>query len=248
MNPLRIVSMCAAALALAACGGEDFELPAVSTLTIVAPDEASDSVGAQPICSGEDVYRRQVRDEIDLLRDAVQPYVEMYRVMRRTRLARVRSAGGPVTRAHSGPRGSLTATATAEDDGRVTILVTGALRAHGGEERKILEGWVEADNLSGGWRVFNRAGDHVVSIDWSRVAETEFDGTAQWKHEINRSSARYERSGDDASLALTTASGAGVDIRWSVSAKAGSVTHRNSSGDVTARRCWDEALCDAECA
>lgn len=239
------------AVALVGCGGAAFELPPEDTLTLLTPDESAaaakgQSLSAQPLCAGDSKYESEVKQRILAIREHVAPYLDMYRNLRNARLDRLRAAGGEVSKTWKGSAGRITVSAKAEDDGSVTYTLTAALKALGeDDERKLLDGWVAADNLSGGWQIFGLGGQHLRSIDW----ELDENGGVRstWKDEVWGSRAEWENDGVDAHFYLVGPLGGTHDVRWKVSTGVGSVAVTRPDGSVPLRHCWDETFCSADC-
>lgn len=245
---LNVLLTAAALLTSAAffgCGGSTLDLPPADTLTISTPDESA-AANARALCAGDSRYESEVKARIIAVREHVQPYLEMYRKLREARLDRLRSAGGEVSKTWKGPGGRITVVATAEADGTVTYGLTAALKVLGeDDERKLLDGWVAADNRSGGWKIFGLGGQHLRSIDWEL---DENDGVrSTWKDEVWGSTAVWENDGVDAHFFLQGPLGGTHDVSWKVSTGVGNVTVTRPDGAVHLRHCWDETFCSADC-
>lgn len=225
----------------AACGSGEPAFPDESTMQIESPDGS----GEQPLCvTGDDTYKLILKRELDELNDASRPYVALYKLARGAAKASAK-ADGKVERKGSGPKGSATITAEQLDDGSTTIRITAALKGHEDNERLLMEGTVAADALSGTWKIFGKDGVVVRSVTWSRTESGDI--VARWKNEKNGKVADYTRTGTAAVYKLTNPGGAAFEIKWDTQTKVGDAAVINASGEVTAHKCWDANLCNAEC-
>jgi hypothetical protein len=234
-----------AAVLAAACGGAGPNLPSDDTMDIQRPDDTDAT--SQPLTNctnGNDAFGADAKLEFDELLAATRPYRNLYRAMRL--VTKVTKANGKFEHEWSGPRGSITVESSEADDGTVTIDVSAASKDDNeSSERKVMEGTVAPDGLSGHWDIFNKDGKNVRTIDWTRTAAGDL--TATWKNTQNGKTATYTRTGTSAELKITRPDGSTLDVKWDTTSHAGSAA-LSGTNNHDGEKCWDADLCTATCA
>lgn len=226
----------------AACGGAAPELPADDTLSIQSPlTEDAASQGLSNCPAGDDAFGQDARVEFDELLAATRPYRELYRGLRK--VAKATRSNGKFEHTWTGPKGHITVVSEEAADGSLTISVTAQAAGEESADRKVMEGTVRPDGLSGHWDVFNKAGEAVRTIDWTRTAAGDL--TSTWVNSRNGKTATYSLTGTSAEFKLTRRDGASLDVTWDTVTHAGraTLTSTGHSGE----KCWDANLCNATC-
>lgn len=245
----RASFLLAAAATLSACGGDTSThesgsafVPSEETFYLPTPEDVSVSssgltaTGAEGLCASDSRALARAEELIAEHNQAIQDQIALFKALKRAaRLELVRT--GVYSKTVTNGDRSLTFTATLNTDRSVSYEAT--FTGPNVQSFRVLAGTTAADQQSGSWSFYRPNGGEVVHVTWQRGSGSDLTVTRTLVE--SGATATYQRTGDDASITITNPNRT-VEIAWSVSTKAGSLT---VSGE--ARLCWNDQLCTIAC-